>query len=53
MLQSGVRAPMAVRILGQKLEDIERLGLEIERLLKSDSLQAAGVEPATVFADRI
>ncbi|MDH3716650.1 MAG: efflux RND transporter permease subunit [Planctomycetota bacterium] len=53
MLQTGVRAPMAVRILGQNLKDIERLGLDIERLLKSKPLEAQGVEPATVFADRI
>jgi len=49
MLQSGVRAPMAVRIRGQNLEDIERVGFGVERLLK----EVPGVEPATVVADRI
>ncbi|OHB67176.1 MAG: acriflavine resistance protein B [Planctomycetes bacterium RBG_13_63_9] len=49
MLQSGVRAPMAVRILGQNLEDIEKVGLAVERLLK----EVPGVNPHTVVADRI
>jgi len=49
MLQSGVRAPMAVRIRGQKLEDIERVGFAVEKYLK----QVPGVEPAAVVADRI
>ena len=49
MLQSGVRAPMAVRIRGQNLEDIERVGFGVEKFLK----EVPGVEPATVLADRI
>jgi len=49
MLQSGVRAPMAVRILGQDLEDIERVGFAVEKLLR----EVPGVEPSTVTADRI
>ena len=49
MLQSGVRAPMAVRILGQRLEDLEKVALTVERLLK----EVPSVEPATVVADRI
>ncbi len=49
MLQTGVRAPMAVRILGKRLEDIEQVGLDVERLLK----QVPGVNPAAVVADRI
>jgi len=49
MLQSGMRAPMGVKIKGPTLEAIERAGLEIERLLK----QVPGVEPAAVIADRI
>ncbi len=53
MLQTGVRAPMAIRIRGQRLEDIERLGLEIEKRLKADSMQGLGVASATVFADRL
>ncbi len=49
MLQSGMRAPMGVKIKGPDLETIEQVGLEIERLLK----QVPSVEPAAVIADRI
>ncbi|MBN2296097.1 MAG: efflux RND transporter permease subunit [Pirellulales bacterium] len=49
MLQTGVRAPMAVRILGNKLEEIEQVGFAVEKLLK----EVPGVEPAAVVADRI
>jgi Cu(I)/Ag(I) efflux system membrane protein CusA/SilA len=49
MLQSGMRAPMGVKVKGPDLKTIESVGLEIERLLK----QVDSVEPATVVADRI
>ncbi len=49
MLQSGMRAPMGVKVKGPTLEIIEQVGLEIEKLLK----QVPTVEPAAVFADRI
>ncbi len=49
MLQSGMRAPMGVKLQGPDLETIERVGLEIERLLK----QVPSVEPSAVIADRI
>jgi copper/silver efflux system protein len=49
MLQSGMRAPMGIKIKGPTLETIDAVGLEIERLLK----EVPGVEPATVIADRI
>lgn len=49
MLQSGMRAPMGVKVLGQKLEEIEKVGLQIEQFLK----EVPGVEPAAVTADRI
>ncbi len=49
MLQSGMRAPMGLKIKGPDLETIERVGLDIERLLK----QVPAVESATVLADRI
>jgi len=49
MLQSGMRAPMGVKVRGPDLDSIEKFGLEIERLLK----QVPQVEPAAVFADRI
>lgn len=49
MLQSGMRAPMGVKVKGPDLQTIERVGLELERLLK----QVPSIEPATVIADRI
>ena len=49
MLQSGVRAPMAVRIRGKSLEEIEQVGYAVERFLK----EVPGVNPETVVADRI
>jgi Cu(I)/Ag(I) efflux system membrane protein CusA/SilA len=49
MLQSGIRAKMAVRIKGPDLETIERVGLDIERLLK----RVPAVRSEVVNADRI
>jgi Cu(I)/Ag(I) efflux system membrane protein CusA/SilA len=49
MLQSGMRAPMGIKIKGPSLEAIEEMGLQLERLLKA----VPSVEPATVIADRI
>ncbi len=49
MLQSGMRAPMGVKVLGQNLEDLERVGFQIEKFLK----EVPGVQPASVIADRI
>ncbi|MCK5124643.1 MAG: efflux RND transporter permease subunit [candidate division Zixibacteria bacterium] len=49
MLQSGMRAPMGVKIKGPDLETIERVGLDIEKFLK----EVPSVEPAAVIADRI
>lgn len=49
MLQSGMRAPMGVKVKGPDLPTIERVGQEVERLLK----EAPGIEPSTVIADRI
>ena len=49
MLQTGMRAPMGVKIKGPDLATIERFGLDIERLLK----QAPGVKSSAVIADRI
>ncbi len=49
MLQSGMRAPMGVKVKGPTLEAIEKVGLEIERYLK----EVPSVEPAAVLADRI
>ena len=49
MLQSGMRAPMGVKVRGPDLETIERVGLQIERLLKG----VPSVQPETVLADRV
>ncbi len=49
MLQTGMRSPMGIKIKGQNLEDIEQLGMQLERSLK----KVQGVSEASVFADRI
>ncbi|HUX95808.1 MAG TPA: efflux RND transporter permease subunit [Bacteroidales bacterium] len=49
MLQTGMRAPMGIKIFGPDLETIEKVGYEIENNLK----QVEGVEPMSVFADRV
>ncbi|MBN1816274.1 MAG: efflux RND transporter permease subunit [Sedimentisphaerales bacterium] len=49
MLQTGMRAPMGVKVKGHDLQTMEEVGLRIEELLK----QVEGVEPSAVFADRI
>lgn len=49
MLQSGMRAPMGVKVKGPDLETIEKVGLEIEKYLK----EVPSVEPSAVIADRI
>jgi copper/silver efflux system protein len=49
MLQSGMRAPMGIKIKGPDLATIERTGLDLERLLK----QVPSVDPASVIADRV
>ena len=49
MLQSGMRAPMGVKVKGPDLDTIEKVGLQIERFLK----QVPAVEPTAVVADRI
>ncbi len=49
MLQSGMRAPMGVKVRGQSLGDIEAVTEAIEGILSA----VPGIAPATVFADRI
>lgn len=49
MLQSGMRAPMGVKVKGPDLDTIERVALEIERHLK----EVPSVEASAVIADRI
>ncbi len=49
MLQTGMRAPMGIKIKGQDLEQIAAFGLQLESLLKD----VPGVNSEAVFADRI
>lgn len=49
MLQSGMRAPMGIKIKGPDLETIEKVGLQLEKFLK----EVPSVEPSAVIADRI
>jgi Cu(I)/Ag(I) efflux system membrane protein CusA/SilA len=49
MLQSGMRAPMGVKVRGPDLATIEKVGLQIERYLK----EVPSIEPGAVIADRI
>jgi Cu(I)/Ag(I) efflux system membrane protein CusA/SilA len=49
MLQSGMRAPMGVKVKGPDLETIERVALRIETLLK----RVPAVDSDSVLADRI
>ena len=49
MLQSGMRAPMGIKIKGPDLGTIEGVGLQLERLIKD----VPGVKAEAVFADRI
>ena len=49
MLQTGMRAPMGIKVRGPDLATIEAFGLELEKHLKA----VEGVKDAAVFADRI
>lgn len=49
MLQSGMRAPMGIKIKGPDIETIEAIGFEFEKLLKKVPM----VKSSAVFADRI
>ena len=49
MLQSGIRAPMGLKVFGPDLETLERVTLEIEALFK----QLPSIKSETVLADRI
>lgn len=49
MLQTGMRAPMGIKVKGQDLATIEAFGLELEALLK----QIPSVKEEAVFAERI
>jgi Cu(I)/Ag(I) efflux system membrane protein CusA/SilA len=49
MLQSGMRAPMGIKVFGPNLESIEEFGLKLESLLR----EVDGIRAETVFADRM
>lgn len=49
MLQTGMRAPMGIKVKGQDLREIEAFGMKLEDILK----QSEGVKKEAVFADRI
>ncbi|MEZ4459157.1 MAG: efflux RND transporter permease subunit [bacterium] len=49
MLQSGMRAPMGIKVHGPTLEAIEGFGLELEKSLR----EVPEVRSETVFADRV
>ncbi|MGB5555484.1 MAG: efflux RND transporter permease subunit, partial [Flavobacteriaceae bacterium] len=49
MLQTGMRAPMGIKVKGQDLREIEAFGLQLEEILK----HSEGVKEQAVFADRI
>ena len=48
MLQTGMRAPMGIKVFGPDLKSIEEFSLDIEQLLK----EVPSVNPEAVFADR-
>ncbi|NQV01141.1 MAG: efflux RND transporter permease subunit, partial [Bacteroidia bacterium] len=49
MLQTGMRAPMGIKVFGPDLPSIEQAGFEIENNLK----EVPGVKSSSVFADRV
>jgi Cu(I)/Ag(I) efflux system membrane protein CusA/SilA len=49
MLQTGMRAPMGIKVKGQDLRQIEAFGVQLENIIK----EAEGVKKEAVFADRI
>ncbi len=49
MLQTGMRAPMGIKVYGPDLKTIEDFGMQLESILK----QVPSVKTEAVFADRI
>jgi Cu(I)/Ag(I) efflux system membrane protein CusA/SilA len=49
MLQTGMRAPMGIKVYGPDLKTIEAFGLQLEKYLK----EVPSVKAEAVFADRI
>ncbi|GAP68096.1 AcrB/AcrD/AcrF family [Bacteroidales bacterium 6E] len=48
MLQTGMRAPMGIKVFGPDLESIEEFSLNVEQLLK----EVPSIKPEAVYADR-
>jgi Cu(I)/Ag(I) efflux system membrane protein CusA/SilA len=49
MLQTGMRAPMGIKVYGPDLESIDRFALRLESILK----EVPSVKSEAVFADRV
>jgi len=49
MLQTGMRAPIGMKIYGNDLKDIEKFGLDLEKKLKN----VKGINEASIFAERM
>jgi len=49
MLSTGMRAPVGIKVFGPDLETIEKVGLDLEKILQ----QVPSIEASSVFADRI
>ncbi len=49
MLSTGMRSAMGVKIRGNSLEDVNKVGLEIEKYLR----EVPSIEPTSVIADRL
>jgi len=49
MLQTGMRAPMGIKVFGPNLHSIEYFGIQLEEILK----QVPSVKAEVVFAERI
>ena len=49
MLQTGMRAPMGIKVFGPNLESIEKTGFLLENFLQ----QVPSIKPSSVFADRV
>ncbi|MDT0645746.1 efflux RND transporter permease subunit [Zunongwangia sp. F260] len=49
MLQTGMRAPMGIKVYGPNLQSIQEFGIELEQLLK----KVPSVKSEAVFADRV
>ncbi|MCT4602116.1 MAG: efflux RND transporter permease subunit [Marinifilum sp.] len=49
MLQTGMRAPIGIKVSGSNLKQIEGFGLQLEKIVKD----VPGVNDASVFAERM